>query len=88
MKSTPPPKTYDLANSPDEIESRTILETLRRRKEQRGPGRSTNSIMTKPYGAYRHDDDPDVVYVWACADAPGGRLSAIRVNGSRSPPWA
>jgi len=22
------------------------------------------------------------------ADAPGGRLSAIRVNGSRSPPWA
>jgi hypothetical protein len=38
MKSTspePPPKTYDLANSPDEIENRTILETLRRRKEQR-----------------------------------------------------
>jgi hypothetical protein len=44
-----------------------------------------NPIMTKPYGAYVADDDPSVVYVWADLDAPGGRLSAIRVGGRWKP---
>jgi hypothetical protein len=41
--------------------------------------------MTKAFGAYRADGDPSVVYCWAGADAPGGRLSAIRVGGRWKP---
>jgi hypothetical protein len=32
-------------------------------------------------GAYVRDDDPSVVFVWATAWAPGGKLSALRRDG-------
>jgi hypothetical protein len=33
-------------------------------------------------GAYRHDDNPEVVFVFARPSAPGAHLSAIRRHGS------
>jgi hypothetical protein len=41
--------------------------------------------MLKLWGAYRHDDDPSIVFVRACASAPGGMFSAIRVGGRWKP---
>jgi hypothetical protein len=32
-------------------------------------------------GAYRDRYDPGTVYIWACADAPGGKFGALRVGG-------
>jgi hypothetical protein len=32
-------------------------------------------------GAYRGDDNPNVVFVFARPDGPGGRFAALRVGG-------
>jgi hypothetical protein len=37
------------------------------------------------FGAYRNDDEPTTVYVWAAADAPGGKFSALRLGGTWKP---
>jgi hypothetical protein len=53
---------------PDQIENRTILETLRRHDE----AKALRSLSRR---------NPATIYVWACSAAPGGRLAAIRVGG-------
>jgi hypothetical protein len=34
----------------------------------------------KNFGAYRNDEIPNTVYVWANDRAPGGKFSALRVD--------
>jgi hypothetical protein len=55
---------------PEEVENRTILEML-----------SCRVLARKGVGAYRDRDDPEVVYVYACAHSAGGKFSAFRVKG-------
>ena len=38
-------------------------------------------MSTPNSGAYRDDENPATVYVWANARAPGGEFSALRVDG-------
>jgi hypothetical protein len=38
-------------------------------------------MSTPNSGAYRNDENPATVFVWATADAPGGRFGALRLDG-------
>lgn len=43
------------------------------------------SVMAEDIGAYREDDDPSIVFVFARSWAPGGGFSALRIGGVWKP---